>query len=117
MATACRSCGKSISFAWDDDRSKWRPIESSSLAPEDVDFDGGVYFERWHRIHRCEVRVNKGAAAAYAALHLLPTAPPQVVHAAYRALSLIHHPDAGGDVERMKAINNARDEIESAARR
>lgn len=42
-----------------------------------------------------------------AALHLLPGAPGPVVHAAYRALALLCHPDKGGSHERMVEINNA----------
>ncbi len=44
---------------------------------------------------------------AYRALHLLPTAPPEVVQAAQRALVKIHHPDAGGTHEAAVAINRA----------
>ena len=44
---------------------------------------------------------------SYAALHLLPTAPPEVVSAAYKALAKKVHPDAGGSQERMQAINSA----------
>jgi hypothetical protein len=44
----------------------------------------------------------------YVTLHLLPSAPPEVVKAAYRALATLHHPDKpGGDGERMKVINDA----------
>jgi DnaJ-class molecular chaperone len=43
----------------------------------------------------------------YAALHLLPTAPPDVVKAAYRALATAHHPDKGGDMVAMQRINRA----------
>ncbi len=50
--------------------------------------------------------------AAFAALHLLPTAPLEVAKAAHKALALIHHPDrAGGDVQRMQRINAAFDLI------
>jgi phosphoglycolate phosphatase-like HAD superfamily hydrolase len=43
----------------------------------------------------------------YVTLHLLPSAPPEVVKAAYRALAVLNHPDKGGDGERMKVINDA----------
>lgn len=46
-------------------------------------------------------------AAAWAALHLRPGAPPEMVAAAYRVLAKLHHPDHGGDTEAMKAINLA----------
>jgi len=44
---------------------------------------------------------------AYATLHLLPTAPPEVVQAAHRALVKLHHPDAGGEHDAAVAINQA----------
>ena len=47
-----------------------------------------------------------------AALHLLPTAPLEVVRAVYRALSLLHHPDLGGDEARMKEVNNAYERLQ-----
>jgi hypothetical protein len=47
------------------------------------------------------------SADAYAALFLLPQAPPEVVKAAYRALSLKHHPDRQGDVVEMQKLNAA----------
>lgn len=47
-------------------------------------------------------------ATAFAALHLLPSAPPQLIKAAYRTLAQLHHPDlAGGDGEEMRRINTA----------
>src|SRR5262249_13576535 len=54
-------------------------------------------------------------ADAFTALHLLPTAPPEVVKASYKALALIHHPDRGGDLEQMKIINQAYDLLEKGA--
>ncbi len=48
------------------------------------------------------------AVDPYVTLHLLPSAPPEVVKAAYKALATLHHPDKpGGDGERMKVINDA----------
>jgi len=43
----------------------------------------------------------------YQTLHLLPSAPPEVVKAAYRALAVLNHPDKGGDEEQMKRLNEA----------
>jgi curved DNA-binding protein CbpA len=45
--------------------------------------------------------------AAYETLHLLPTAPPELVTAAYRCLAQRHHPDRGGDDEAMVCLNTA----------
>lgn len=50
----------------------------------------------------------------HATLFLLSDAPIEVVQAAHRALALLHHPDRGGDVEKLKAINAARDAIVAA---
>ncbi len=44
---------------------------------------------------------------AYATLHLLPTAPPELIKAAYRCLALMNHPDRGGNTESMQQINSA----------
>jgi DnaJ domain len=46
---------------------------------------------------------------AHKVLHVMPSAPPGVIHAAYQALAKVHHPDRGGDLERMKVINQAHD--------
>jgi curved DNA-binding protein CbpA len=44
----------------------------------------------------------------YAVLQVAPSAEPEVVRAAYRALAQKHHPDvAGGSEATMTAINNA----------
>ena len=48
---------------------------------------------------------------AYARLYLLPSAPKEVVRAAHRALAQIHHPDRGGNIEKMVEINLAFDRI------
>lgn len=51
---------------------------------------------------------------AAAVLYLLPDAPPEVMTAAYRALSLRLHPDRGGSTERMSALNAAYDMLRNA---
>jgi hypothetical protein len=62
----------------------------------------------WGKEKRREGRTApKPEADPFAALYLLPSAPVEVVKAAYRALATMHHPDHGGDVEKMKAINAA----------
>lgn len=40
-------------------------------------------------------------------LYVTDSAPPEVVKAAYRALSTLHHPDHGGSTEMMQKINAA----------
>jgi hypothetical protein len=43
----------------------------------------------------------------FALLHLLPSAPGELIEAAYRCLAKLHHPDAGGTHETMREINDA----------
>ena len=51
------------------------------------------------------------AGSPFAVLHLLPTAPPELVDAAYRCLAKRHHPDVNGDPEAMRVLNEARDAL------
>jgi len=44
---------------------------------------------------------------SYATLHLLPSAPPELVDAAYRCLARLHHPDTGGSTTTMQRLNAA----------
>lgn len=46
-------------------------------------------------------------AAAYRTLHLLPSAPDELVKAAYRILAKRLHPDAGGSTDGMQHVNAA----------
>ena len=49
--------------------------------------------------------------AALVVLHLRPSAPPELVDAAYRTLARLNHPDRGGDHDAMLALNQAYDAI------
>ncbi len=51
----------------------------------------------------------------YVVLHLLSTAPPELVSAAHRCLAKLHHPDAGGDTAVMQRINSAVESIREAS--
>ncbi len=51
----------------------------------------------------------------YQTLHLLPSAPLEVVKAAYRALAVLTHPDHGGDVAEMQRINAAYERLSQLA--
>lgn len=46
---------------------------------------------------------------AYATLHVQVGAPKEVIHAAYRALAKLRHPDVGGTTAAMVEINRAYD--------
>ncbi len=43
----------------------------------------------------------------FATLHLLPSAPTELVKQAYRVLAVLNHPDKGGDERMMQTINAA----------
>jgi len=47
----------------------------------------------------------------YQVLHLLPSAPDEVVTVVYRTLARLTHPDVGGDHDAMLALNQAYDAI------
>ena len=44
-------------------------------------------------------------------LHLLPSAPPEVIKASYKALAMLYHPDHGGDSEQFRAVQEAFDSL------
>lgn len=44
-------------------------------------------------------------------LYLIPGAPVEIIQAVYKILCKKYHPDLGGDVEKMQAINIAHKEI------
>jgi DnaJ-domain-containing protein 1 len=45
--------------------------------------------------------------AAYRTLHLQPTAPDDLIKAAYRVMCKLHHPDKGGMTREMQRVNEA----------
>ena len=47
----------------------------------------------------------------FAILHLRETAPPELIHAAYRCLAKIHHPDKAGDPAIMRQLTEAHDAL------
>lgn len=53
-------------------------------------------------------------SSPYQKLHLLDTAPLEVVKSVYKTLSRINHPDHGGDADEMVALNAAYEEILSS---
>jgi hypothetical protein len=67
--------------------------------------------------HRTTWRPSEPSVPAidpdYRTLHLLPSAPPPLVEAAYKCLARLSHPDAGGSTEDMQQLNAARDAIRS----
>jgi hypothetical protein len=49
--------------------------------------------------------------AQFQVFHLLPTAPPELVRAAYRTLAKIFHPDKGGGAEIMRRLTETHDAL------
>lgn len=110
----CRTCNGLIFWAWDERHARWIPGDLESIRGDEHEFEGGVIYERHHRRHRCESNAKppptgprQTATGYHATLYVLPNAPKEVIRAAYRALAAIHHPDVGGDSERMIEINHA----------
>ena len=66
-------------------------------------------------INNSEESVNAPVSAAdaslYIRLHVTPCAPKEVIDAAYKALQRKYHPDRGGDIEKSKEVNKAKEEI------
>ena len=44
-------------------------------------------------------------------LHLLPSAPPELIAAAYRTLAKLSHPDVGGDSATMRRLTEAHEAL------
>ncbi len=54
--------------------------------------------------------------AALVVLHLRPSAPAELIDAAYKCLARLHHPDHGGSTATMQLINAAADRIREVSR-
>jgi DnaJ-class molecular chaperone len=62
--------------------------------------------------HRTNRIYDEQYAGAWAVLHLQPSAPREVVDAAYRALSRMYHPDVSeADQRAQEMLNTAYEEI------
>src|SRR5262249_22763061 len=89
-----------------DPESKSWPVRDEALLNDWVEFAKRLgATPEW----RNERRVPSGHENAFVTLHLLPTAPPELVKAAHRELVKLHHPDRGGDLETMQKVNAAYD--------
>ncbi len=65
--------------------------------------------QQWHseRPQDAPEAPSASLTSAYGVLHLLPSAPPELVTVAYRTLAQLHHPDRGGDAAAMVRLNQA----------
>lgn len=101
--------------SWDPDARCWTVDEPY------VDQALGILRNVFSTVHIVDERVPKAGASAgrgesaFTALHLLPTAPKELIDAAYRCLARLYHPDAGGDTSKMQAINLAYEQLKRQA--
>lgn len=56
---------------------------------------------------------QRTSADPYAALHLLPSAPAELIESAYRCLAKLAHPDRGGTHEQMLELTAAHDVLKA----
>lgn len=89
---------------WSKENSAWW------FSDKTAEIAGELLFEEFGN-HNGPGSVMSKFCEHHSTLHLQHGAPMEVVKAAHKALSLLHHPDLGGSNERMKQINNAYDEI------
>jgi hypothetical protein len=110
----CRNCKDFMFWAWNAVEQRWLPCDLESLDGNEKSFtEDSVFLESHHRRHRCGFKyqaVDNGSSP-HATLFVTSDAPVEVIRAAYRALAQLHHPDVGGDSERMQAINVAYDDL------
>jgi hypothetical protein len=64
---------------------------------------------QFHTNARAQIR--QSGSHHFQTLHLLPSAPPELIDAAYRCLAKKAHPDVGGDAATMRRLTEARDAL------
>ena len=102
VAEYCRLCTW-LDLWFDPDEQEWGEDEPASHRYGGRSYSGGQSSYGRYQQHTSTSTIE----AAFATLHLLPTAPPELVQAAHRALTKLHHPDVGGDTQLMTRINLA----------
>jgi hypothetical protein len=80
--------------------------------PAEIDNGQSYYQEQTRREEYKRPRKDDQLSKAFKELFLLPEAPLRVAKAVHKELVKVHHPDTGGDVEKMKRVNAAYDAIE-----
>lgn len=95
---------------WDADRKLWVIQERFVVVVLEI-------ARRYFRLVELNARQQQHTGSsqkpptAHAVLHLLPTAPPELVKAAFRTLAQKCHPDHGGTTEQMQRLNQAYSEL------
>jgi hypothetical protein len=83
---------------------RWLQFAEERVSAEvEWSFDEGKKWDEWTP----PPRAKQSSPDAYVTLHLLPSAPPELIKAAYRTLAILNHPDHGGDTGAMQRINSA----------
>jgi hypothetical protein len=60
---------------------------------------------------KAQAQPRQAGSDHFQVLHLLPTAPPELIDAAFRCLAKIHHPDRGGDSAVMRQLTEAHEAL------
>jgi hypothetical protein len=90
---------------WDKPCKVWRIApEWGDIVCRIVQADGGILVDKRPAP---APRIPPALGEARSRLHVTPDAPVQVAIAAYKALARLHHPDVGGDLVAMQALNDA----------
>ena|SRR5215813_423764 len=76
------------------------------------------HFAIVHQVGTCKVQQQNGRSeksppprGPHSVLHLLPSAPPELVRSAYHILAKLLHPDVGGSTTKMQELNQAYKEL------
>lgn len=100
VPASCRS--------YDPDEKAWYVVHEWEFAAIEVlEFAFGEVTVEYAAGSRSGPTPIRTSDADYRALHLLPSAPAELVQAAYRCLARVNHPDKGGSNEVMKQVNLA----------
>jgi hypothetical protein len=89
----------------------FEPGEQEWLDEEPAGEHGHNYSRSGYSQYRRPQTSTSTMEAAFATLHLLPSAPTWVTEAVYWAAIKVHHPDAGGDGQTMVRIHRAMERI------
>lgn len=112
MVEALKANIPSRSRKWNPDLRQWwfKSDQIDSVERLARMYCGRVEYEQGRRSHQWGASPHTGTstlADAYQTLYVTPGAPPEVIRAAYRALSKLYHPDVGGDTAMMQKVNEA----------
>ena len=89
---------------WDAHRKMW-------WVSDDYCTEALLISRRFYRVDTPASLEPRAAQNAWDVLWLREGAPQECIRAVYRALSLTHHPDTGGNVQIQKQLNLAYEEL------